>query len=169
MPARYRDFLALRNYREVRRIVAQLAPEADLAWYDQAPVAICTRWFRLAQQHLRLARELSNSPRSWRGTISRCYYAVYNSSKSVRYYVNGYVKLDSDDHKQVGDLPDDFPGRAEWSNFAIELRRDRNLADYEPWDDCRRLLSHGPGEALDRTVRFLRSCRDYLRARGVPL
>ena len=153
MVPRQDDFLKLRNHREVRNLLEQLAAGADLSWFDRAAVTICKRWFRLAQQHLRVANQLLVSRRHWRSTVSRCYYAVYCSSKSVRYYVTGSVKLDAEDHKYIGDLPNDFPSRSHWSNFAVELRRDRNLADYEPWNHVRRSLTYAPGDAFDNPGR----------------
>lgn len=169
MVAREESFLKLRNFREVRNVLDQFGSHADLSWYDEAALMICRRWFRLAQQHFRVAQQLTTSQRHWRSTVSRCYYAVYNSSRSVRYYINGWVQPGPEDHKRVGDLPSDFPQRSVWSNFAVELRRDRNLADYEPWQHVRRSLTYDPLTALDRTSKFLSDCRNYLRGRGVQL
>ena len=167
MPQRLDDFLKLQNHREVRRILEGFAEGSDLAWFDRVPVAVCKRWVRLAQHHLHVARLLTSSRRNWRSVVSRCYYAVYTSSRTVRYYVSGFVKLDVEDHKKVGDLPDDFPNKSHWSNFAVELRRDRNLADYEPWEHVRRSLTYEPTDALEESSRFVQECRDYLRQRGV--
>ncbi len=160
------EFLGLENHQKVHRILSRYAGEVDLSWLKEPANEISKRWFRLAQQHLRAAEHLSGSRRQWRSMLSRCYYAIYNSSKSVRYCSEGCVK---DNHQEVGDLPKDFPERSQWSSFATDLRRDRNIADYEPWHDVRRNIIHEPDDALRLTRQFLRLCRDYLRQRGVRL
>lgn len=98
--------------------------------------------------------------------MSRCYYAAYNVSKCVRYCVDGFVKFDADDHKLVGDLPKDFPDRAAWSTFLVELRQDRNFADYEPWTKTRSRLSHAPNDSVARVEDFVKASKIYLRKRG---
>jgi hypothetical protein len=169
MPPTQDLFLKLRNHGEVRRILDSVAAGADLSWFDQAAIDVCKRWFRLGQHHLQIAKRLQPSPRDWRSIVSRSYYAAYNASKCVRYYVNGSVKLDADDHKHVGDLPDDFPQRAYWSTFLVELRHDRNLADYEPWDHVRKSLTYPASTAVGRTTMFLQQSKHYLKGRGVVL
>ena len=165
----YRQFLKVANHCEMRRILSGIAGQADLQWYDDAALTVALRWYRTAQQHRRSVEETKSIPRLWRSTISRCYYAVYNASKSVRYLVTGRVGLDASDHKQVGDLPGDFPDRDRWSNFAVELRRDRNVADYEGWTAARQSLTYPPAMAVTLTSQFLRVTRQYLRQRGVSL
>jgi len=77
--------------------------------------------------------------------------------------------LGVDDHKKVGDLPQDFPERSKWSTFAVELRRDRNLSDYDPWHEIKKKLTYSPGEALATSTEFVKVCRQYLKLRGVGL
>ena len=36
-----------------------------------------------------------------------------------------------DDHKKVGDFPDEFPKRSIWADVLTKFRADRNLADYD--------------------------------------
>lgn len=167
MAQRLNDFLELQNHRQVRRILEGFAEGADISWFDRTAVTVCKQWLRLAQYHLQVARSLVNSNRNWRSVVSRSYYAVYTASRTVRFYVEGSVKLDVDDHKRVGDLPNDFPKKPEWSNFVVELRRDRNLADYEPWQHVRRSLTHSPNKALKKSAEFVGESRKYLRQRGV--
>lgn len=167
MAQRLNDFLELQNHRQVRRILEGFAEGADISWFDRTAVTVCKQWLRLAQHHLQVARSLVNSNRNWRSVVSRSYYAVYAASRTVRFYVEGSVKLDVDDHKRVGDLPNDFPKKPEWSNFVVELRRDRNLADYEPWQHVRRSLTHSPNKALKKSAEFVGESRKYLRQRGV--
>lgn len=163
------EFIKLGNHREARKILGVVSAGANLAWFETAADTITRQWYRLAQQHLRIARNSAGVPRAWRVVVSRSYYATYNASKSVRYYVDGRVSLEADDHKKVGDLPTDLPERARWSNFATELRRDRNLADYDPWRYTRKALTHQPVAAMTESRDFLIVCRDYLKNRGLNL
>jgi hypothetical protein len=87
----------------------------------------------------------------------------------VRYVVNGFVKLDADDHKMVGDLPADFPDRASWSTFLVDLRKDRNIADYEPWEGVKSTLAQTPSISLGRAEEFFKHTKLYLRKRGIKL
>ena len=169
MPPDQSRFLKIRNHREVGAVLADFANGADLVWYNEAASAVCARWFRLGQQHLRAARQLAADARNWRGAQSRCYYAVYNASKSIRYFVNGSVRLDHRDHKAAGDFPADFPNRARWFSFVTDLRRDRNIADYDPWIGVRNSLKYEPLQAVRETEKFLETCRRYLATRGVKL
>jgi hypothetical protein len=144
-----------------------MAGGANLTWYDEKVHQVVRRWLVLASQHLGVASHLVAKPRQWRSTVSRSYYAAYNASRSVRYFVYGQVKLTSEDHQSVGELPDDFPNKATWSSFLIDLRKDRNIADYEPWPEARKTLSLPPRDSYLRTRELLTICRVYLRGRGV--
>jgi hypothetical protein len=77
------------------------------------------------------------------------------------------VKFDAEDHKLVGDLPDDFPQKDDWSTFLVEMRLDRNIADYEPWDGTRALLVRTPQESVERAKEFLNESKAFLRTRGL--
>jgi hypothetical protein len=162
-------FLKLRNHALTREVLVRFSAGADLSWFDATMLSVARRWYRLAHQHLRAARRVSNFPREWRATVSRCYYATYNVSKCVRYFVDGSVILEADDHKKVGDLPSDFPQRSKWSSFAVEMRRDRNLADYDPWHEIKKKLTYPPVDALLNTTEFIEVCRQYLKHRGFNL
>lgn len=161
--------LELGNHARVLRILELISGRSDLSWYNEEVHAVVCRWVNLAMQHLRTARGLAPKPRNWRGVVSRSYYAAYNASRALRYAVSGSIKLDVDDHKVVGDLPPDFPNRAAWSTFLIDLRKDRNLADYEPWTKTLSALSERPRTSLDRTEEFLRQSKTYLRKKGIKL
>lgn len=167
--ARDDEILKLGNHREARRILHAVSGGVNLPWLEAAADRVARRWFRLAQQHMRIARGFEELPRAWRVMVSRSYYAAYSASKSVRFFVDGRVSLGVDDHKKVGDLPHDFPDRERWSNFTTELRRDRNLADYDPWSHTRRALTYQPKDAMSKAAEFVTACRDYLRNRGLGL
>lgn len=161
--------LELGNHAKVLVVLEHIAGGSDLSWYDKRVCEVAQHWFRLASQHLRVARRLISRPRDWRAVVSRSYYAGYNASRSVRYVVNGSVRFGADDHQAVGDLPQDFPQRASWSTFLVDLRKDRNIADYEPWVGMRSTLSQAPTFSLTRVEDFVRQSKLYLRRRGIKL
>jgi len=161
------EILELGNHARVLRILKSHSGRSNVRWYHDAVRNVAHHWFLLASQHLRVARQLVSEPRVWRTVISRSYYAAYNASRGVRYLVKGSVKLDASDHQDVGDLPDDFPQRPAWSTFLTEMRKDRNIADYEPWIGMRSTLSHPPSVSVTRTDEFLRESKAYLRAKGI--
>ncbi len=158
--------LGLDNHAKVSQILKALAGRANLSWYNQEVSNTARNWLRLGMQHMLVASRLASRPRDWRAAVSRCYYAAYNVSKCVRYCVNGFVRFDSTDHKMVGDLPNDFPARASWSTFLVELRQDRNFADYEPWVRTKYRLSRAPSDSVEQTARFIRESKVYLHGRG---
>jgi hypothetical protein len=160
------ELLELGNHARILRILKNHSGTSNMTWYDNAVLNVARPWLLLAAQHLRVAQQLCAEPRVWRAVISRSYYAAYNSSRSVRYLIKGFVKLDASDHQEVGDLPDDFPKRAAWSTFLTETRKDRNIADYEPWTGVRSTLSRTPNTTFELAEEFLREAKTYLRAKG---
>lgn len=163
------ELLHLDNHGKVRRVLSTFASRATLARFDDAVANVVKQWYLLARRHLRVARRLVRPPRDWRSAVSRTYYAAYNASRAVRYRVNGRVKPGAEDHKEVGDLPNDFPNRDQWSSFLDDLRYDRNVSDYEPWPAARQRLKGEPADSLIEVERFIRDARGYLRDRGVIL
>jgi hypothetical protein len=157
------------NHAKILALLRQMAGGANLAWYDLKVYEVVRRWLLLASQHLGVARRLVTKPRQWRSTVSRSYYAAYNASRSVRYFVQGQVKLTGEDHQSVGELPNDFPNRASWSSFLTDLRKDRNIADYEPWPEAKLMLSLPPRDSYLKARELLTVSRAYLRGKGVPV
>lgn len=163
------QILELGNHAKILQVLKHIAGRSNLNWYDARVREAARHWFLLAAQHLRIARRLSSRPRDWRAVVSRSYYAAYNVSRSVRYLVHGFVKFDGSDHTIVGDLPADFPQRASWSTFLVDLRKDRNVADYAPWTGMLSTLSQLPEFSLDRVEQFVKESKQYLRARGIKI
>jgi sulfur relay (sulfurtransferase) DsrC/TusE family protein len=157
------------NHAKILHLLEQMAGQADLTWYDQKVHAVARYWILLASQHLRVARQLVANPRHWRAVVSRSYYAAYNCSRSVRYIVKGQIRLDGEDHQAVGDLPGDFPSVPAWSSFLTELRKDRNIADYDAWPGMRGSLSLEPNKSFARTEEFTKLSKVYLRSRGIKI
>ncbi len=155
------------NHQRVRRGLESILDADALAAYDDAVHATCLCIMKLAAAHLRTAKNPSSVRDNWRLVVSRAYYAAYNASKAVRYLVQGQVAGDVDDHKKVADLPNDFPERVFWTSVLIEMRIDRNIADYEPWPGCLRRLAASPKKAVEYADRFVQTVRSYLKDRGV--
>ena len=161
--------LDLGNHGKVLNLLTQMAGGANLSWYNDRVHAVARQWLLLASQHLRIARQLVAAPRYWRATVSRSYYAAYNASRSVRYVVKGQIRLDGEDHQAVGELPDDFPLKAKWSTFLTDLRKDRNIADYDAWPGMRGSLSLEPTDSFSGAEDFVKTSKAYLRGRGIPI
>jgi len=120
--------------------------------------------FRLGHQHYRFAVQIDF--RFWRQKVSRLYYSVYNVRRAVVLIQNGVYNTDLSDHKNVGELPADFPNRETYTRRFTDLRNDRNLADYSH-DASKKDLVISPSEAEDLARQFLKDARSYLRVRGV--
>jgi hypothetical protein len=86
----------------------------------------------------------------------------------MRLCVSGDFSEDSSDHKEIGDLPDDFPNQAVYKNRLNSLRDDRNQCDYDHTAH-RADLGVGLNEAITLVAEFLRDARTYLKPRGVKL
>jgi len=157
------------NHAKILNLLSQMAGGANLSWYNDRVHAVARQWLLLAYQHLHIARQLVGKPRHWRAAVSRSYYAAYNASRSVRYVVRGQIRLDGEDHQAVGDLPDDFPLKAKWSTFLTDLRKDRNIADYDAWPGIRGSLSLEPTRSFSSAQEFVKTSRAYLRGRGIQI
>lgn len=122
--------------------------------------------FDLSIQHCKFANRQSSQ--FWRQRISRFYYASYLGSKCVRFFVFGDHSKDVADHKKVGELPDDFPQRALYSNKLSVLREDRNSCDYD--HECKvgdLIISQGDAQVLVKA--FLVDVTNYVANRGLTL
>jgi len=118
----------------------------------------------LSNSHLRTAKRVSGNL-SWRQRVSRTYYACYCISRAVRLAVKGAYNTDPSDHKNIGDLPDDFPSSDTWSDFLTKLRGDRNIADYDH-TDCRKQLEMSDTEYVNQAEKFTLEAKGYLKNRG---
>ncbi len=121
--------------------------------------------YKLGRHHLLFAKRIHYSG-DWRQKISRGYYCCYNISKAIRLIYSGEYSQESSDHKKIGELPDDFNRQSFWSNFLIQYRSDRNLADYDHGKNCRE-LKMTPKNYLIQTDKFLHDAKTYLVNRGV--
>jgi hypothetical protein len=106
--------------------------------------------------------------RDWRQCMSRLYYACYAASRALRLEVSGHFTTESSDHKNVGELPSDFPRREQFKNQLETLRGDRNLADYDH-TAVEADLVIPVADAIAIAQDFLQEARNYLVTRGVTL
>jgi hypothetical protein len=160
-----RQLLELRNFREVHRVLAALADDGRASFVLDAAADQARLWLSLARDHLSAAR--SASTRHWRSQVSRSYYAAYTASRAVRYYVTGHVRQDAGDHKDVTELPDDFPDRSHWVSALTDLHSARSRSDYDAWTDVLQSLPREPSVLLSLADRFVATAARYLTDRGV--
>ncbi len=155
------------NHQQVRVALRDVFTPATLAKYDRAVADTCRCYLRLANLQLEVARAAIGPRNGWRTVVSRGYYASYSTSKAIRLYVAGYTVNDTSDHKKVGELPDDFPDREDWVTTLVDMRFDRNIADYEPWPGSKARLKNYPKDTFDYAKTFVAVGKVYLRGRGL--
>jgi hypothetical protein len=157
------------NHQAARKSLLAILDGQGVAAYDTAVVDTTRLFWRLAQFHLRAAKQANRRPRAWRAAISRAYYAAYSGSKAVRFYTNGQIAADVEDHKKIGALPNGFPNGQSWGSALVDMRFDRNLADYDAWPDCHRRLRRTAEDNVVEAGRFLSDVQSFFQTRGVIL
>lgn len=120
---------------------------------------------QLGEEHLIFARGIA--PRHWRQRISRLYYAALNFKRAITLDHSGEFSTDVSDHKNVGNLPDDFPSANTFGTRLENLRDDRNLADYSHVSTESDLILR-PSDAEVLVVNFQTVAKKYLQDRGFP-
>ena len=162
----HKDFLKIGNPQKLIGILDGLIEPDQIERINEQHKLQAQAMFELGVKHYRFAKSQSYS--HWRQRVSRFYYGAYNGSKALRYMVEGSHSTEASDHKKIGDLPQDFIGRATYSTRLKELRDDRNKCDY---DHCARagdlFITQVAAEALTRD--FLRETQAYLQKRGLQL
>ena len=123
-----------------------------------------TGLLRLGLDHLQFAREVPAG--LWRQKISRLYYAALNTKRGVTLSHSGKYSTDVTDHKNIGELPEDFPQISTYATRLQNLRDDRNLADYSHVaDESDLVVSIVEAEILVEC--FCKDAKDYVKKRGV--
>lgn len=122
--------------------------------------------FRLGETHYLFARSLD--PANWRQRVSRFYYGAYNVRRAVALKNNGNFSTDSSDHKNVDSIPDKMANASVYKIKLVNLRDDRNLADYSHLAQERDLLLP-QAECEILVTDFIRDARTYLESDGVIL
>jgi hypothetical protein len=120
---------------------------------------------KLAHIHLKFAFNVKGKE-GWRQKVSRGYYACYSASRAVRLAFSGVYSTDLTDHKNIGDLPKDFPYLSKWQEFFTKYKGDRNLADYDHSGKISSLEMKSD-EYLKQTKIFLDETKQYLKNKGI--
>lgn len=139
---------------------------AELDKLRQEVVANVIGLFRLGEAHYNFAQTLPTA--QWRQRVSRFYYGAYNIRRAVALKHDGSFSTDSSDHKNVHNIPDSLANVSIYKSKLVNLRDDRNLADYNhlaiegdlliPLAECEILVAD-----------FVRDAKAYLIAEGVTL
>jgi hypothetical protein len=149
----------LENLRHVLDVSACDAIQQDI---DKNVKAL----FVLGEEHFQFA--IQTQKKFWRQRISRLYYGAYNVRRAVQLHFNGDYKTDVSDHKNIGILPDAFPNKMRYQQGLVDLRDDRNEADYNhDADEADLTLTQNDAEAL--VTDFINDARYFLNSRGVTL
>jgi len=162
----HKDFIKIGNPKKIVGILDGLLEPDQIDLINLQQKLQAKAMFDLGLSHFRFGRSLNKS--HWRQRVSRFYYGAYNGSKAVRYLVDGAHSTDSSDHKNVGNLPTDFPVRETYNARLKELREDRNKCDYGHTTRARDLFI-SQTEAEELTGDFLRHTLEYLNQRGLDL
>ena len=122
--------------------------------------------FRLGEEHLQFAKAIPS--KLWRQRISRFYYAALNVKRAVTLNHSGEFSTDVSDHKNIGELPPGFPDINTYSTRLVNLRDDRNIADYSHLSsEADLIIKPADGELL--VTKFIDHARNFLQGRGVVL
>ncbi len=153
------------NLLKVKRCLATVLSTDELGKIQQAHVHNVWEGIKLAQIHLRFAKSAAGRW-NWRHRVSRAYYACYCASRAVRLAHNGSFSTEVEDHKKIGQLPDDFPGKDVWAELFVKFRGDRNLADYDHTVSIS-ALEYTTNVYVKHADEFLREVIAYLRHKGL--
>jgi len=152
-----------------RKMLENLRNVLDVDAYDVIEQEInknVISLFELGNEHFRFAQ--GTEQRFWRQRISRLYYGAYNVRRAIALHFKGAYHTDVSDHKNISDIPDDFPHTNIYKTRLIDLREDRNLADYDHTAvEADLLLTQDEAETL--VSDFIRDARNYLNNRGFTI
>lgn len=158
------DHILNLNLQKVLRCLPNILAQDELNKIRKALCDNVHQLLRLGRAHLRFAQRAEGLA-SWRQRVSRAYYCVYCTSRAIRLAINGYYNIDPGDHKNIGDLPSDFPSKSIWQDFLMKFKADRNLADYDH-SVSEKALELRSKEYVEKADAFYREARKYLIGRG---
>lgn len=106
-----------------------------------------------------------STPPMNRVAVSRGYYSLYHSLRSVSFFIHG-----GDDYEKHSvlptKLPKDFPDSRIWMNALKVARLERNRADYDPYPKNDRQFEAAANNLITGARKFLPIARRYLRQKG---
>jgi hypothetical protein len=162
----WKDF---KNHQELKQKLSDHGLLIQPLVFEKKVVSVARCWMTLAKAHLAEAK-VSCDKKLKRSFYSRNYYAVYNASKSVRYFSRGSVSAKGDDHQEVSNLPTTFPNSAEWGADLRKMYQFRLTADYDGWPHSTANLDADMESHLRKSRDFLKASRVFLQSEfGIKL
>jgi hypothetical protein len=155
----WRDF---KNHQELKQKLSDHGLLINSMAFEQKVILVARCWMTLAKVHLAEAK-VSCDKKLKRSFYSRNYYAVYNASKSVRYFASGFVSAAGDDHKKVSELPATFPDLAQWGDDLRKMYEFRLIADYDGWSHSTANLDADMKSYLKKSTAFLKASKAFLK------
>lgn len=118
--------------------------------------------------HREARAAMERSPPSFRNSISRSYYSMYQTFRGVVFYVT-----QGDDYEKhsilAQHIPDDFPGSPYWENALKTARLERNKADYEPYPRNDSQFEVQARAIYADSYRLRSAALTYLRSKGLRI
>ncbi len=146
----------------IRPLLDQKACDAIQEEIDKNVKAL----FDLGLEHFHFAKQTPSQ--YWRQRISRFYYGAYNVRRALQLHYNGDYNTDVSDHKNIYKMPDDLPHKETYKRSLVDIRDDRNIADYEhSASESDLTLTQDKVEKI--VTDFIDDVRTFLINRGVSL
>jgi hypothetical protein len=158
--------LAGSNCQKLIRNVGYVLDAAAMALLQREIERNVAALFSLGDDHLSFAQTIA--ARQWRQRVSRLYYAALNVKRAVTLNHSGDFSTDVSDHKNISDLPSGFPNANTYGTRLVNLRDDRNIADYSHLSSETDLIIT-PADAQALVIAFRDHARAYLQSRGVQV
>jgi uncharacterized protein (UPF0332 family) len=150
------------NYAWLRQLAA--VGLVDIQQIDAVITDVVRARMQLARGLLAEGKRIkSQSQVTQRQIISLVYYCQYHAARAVVLHVH---RFDCDSHEQLPVEIEKILGKATQDSLT-HWRKMRNKADYEPFIDFD--LKREAGNALEAAATFVRTCRGFLKKRGVKL
>jgi uncharacterized protein (UPF0332 family) len=127
---------------------------------------VCADRLVLAEHFLEAGHKLMRAkPPQYRSAISRYYYSMYHSMRSVVYFT-----FEGDDHEAhaalPGKTPKDFVNAAVWQNNLKDARERRNEADYDPYPSAHTNFAATARDLRAKAIDLSKVARAYLKQKG---
>jgi hypothetical protein len=146
----------------IRHLLDQKACDAIQDEIDKNVKAL----FDLGLGHFNFAKQTPSQ--YWRQRISRLYYGAYNVRRALQLHYNGDYNTDVSDHKKIYNMPDDLPNNEIYKRHLVDMREDRNIADYDH-SASESDLTLTQDEAEKIVTDFIADVRTFLMNRGISL
>lgn len=162
MSEKFRSLLK-KNPNEIKKGLSDVLNQDSLDAIQDEIDSHVIALFKLGLIHYDFAKGLE--ARDWRHKISRFYYAGYNTARAIRLHYRGVFSTDAEDHKNINDIPDDFPNQEIYQADLPTLRGDRNRCDYDHLATEQDLVL-GMDNTIALVEDFIRDAKSYLQTKG---